>query len=91
MDSLSGSFLFPSPPPIPMRSMKILPYSRVEEDEQWEQLKTPGEHVEHQHIFCKGAEVTEVLGWSGKFKSGTDVVDGCGNRCEIGHQIISLK
>ena len=51
MDSLSGSFLFPSPPPIPMCIMQILPHSRVEEDEQWEQLKAPGEHVEHQDIF----------------------------------------
>lgn len=91
MDSLSGSFLFPSPPPIPMCIMQILPHSRVEEDEQWEQLKAPGEHVEHQHVFGEHAEESEVLGWSGKFKSGTDVVDGCGNRREIGHQIISLK
>lgn len=63
----------------------------MEEDEQWKQLKAPGEHVEHQHVFGEHAEESEVLGWSGKFKSGTDVVDGCGNRREIGHQIISLK
>ena len=69
MDFLSGSFLFPSPPPIPMCIMQILPHSRVEEDEQWEQLKAPGEHVEHQHVFGEHAEESEVLGWSGKFKS----------------------
>ena len=85
MDSLSGSFLFPSPPPIPMRSMKILPYSRVEEDEQWEQLKTPGEHVEHQHILGEHAEVTEVLGRSCELESRTDVVDCRGDRGEVGN------
>ncbi len=87
MDSLSGSFLFPSPPPIPMCSMKILPHSRVEEDEQWEQLKAPGEHVEHQHVFGEHAEVSEVLGWSGKFKSGTDVVKCCGDCGKVGSHI----
>ena len=63
----------------------------MEEDEQWEQLKAPGEHVEHQQVVVEHAEETQDLGWAGQIKSGSDVVDGCGNRCEIGHQIISLK
>lgn len=84
-------FLLSSPPPIPMRSMKILPHSRVEEDEQWEQLKAPGEHVEHQHIFGEHAEMTEVLGRAGELKAGTDVVDGRGDGGEIGHQVLALE
>ena len=57
----------------------------MEEDEQREQLEASGEHVEHQHIFGEDAEMTEVLGRSGEFKTGTDVVDGRGDGSEIGH------
>lgn len=68
-----------------MCGVNVTPYGRVEEDEQWEQLETSGEHVEHQHVFGEDAEVTEVLCRTCELESGTDVVDCRGDRSEVGN------
>lgn len=75
------------PFPSPMCGVKVTPYGRVEEDEQREQLKSSGKHVEHQHIFGENAEVIEALRRTCKFESRTDIVDCRGDCGEVGNQV----
>lgn len=78
-------FLHPLYFPSSVCGVNVTPYGRVEEDEQWEQLETSGEHVEHQHVFGEDAEVNEVLCRTCEFESGTDVVDCSGDRGKVGN------
>ena len=70
---------------------QLAPDRRVEQNEQREQLQSARKHVEHQHVFGNRAEEVEVCRRAYQRKTRTDVVDGCGNRREIGDQIMPFK
>ena len=70
---------------------EILPYRRVQQDEQREKFQSAGQHVEHQHIFGKMAEEIEVGCRAYLGKAGTDVVDGSRNRGKVGNLVMAFQ
>ena len=70
---------------------RFLPDRRVEEDQQWEQLQSTGQHVKHQYKLGEYIELSEILCRSDLCKSGSHVVDGGQNRCKVGDQILILE
>ena len=69
---------------------KIPPYCRMEQYQEWEQLKPSGEHIKHKNIFGQGIEAGKVLCRTHQLKAGTDIVDGSCNCRKIGYQILAL-
>ena len=76
---------------VPVTCAEIPPYCRVEQYEEWKQLKTSGKHVKHKDIFGQNTKAGEVLCRSHQFKTRTDIVDGGGNCRKIRYQVFAFQ
>ena len=71
-------------------SFALEPYTRIKEQQHGEELQSADQHVEDQNDLGKAREKAEVLRGTDHGKSGTDVIDGCGDRGEAGRGVVSL-
>lgn len=65
----------------------MLPRTRHDGKDDRKQLQTSGQHVEHEDKFGKYTVAVKVADRADFSKSGTDIVQGSGNRGEICRKI----
>ena len=69
----------------------LLPDSRVEENQQREQLQSPCQHIKNQHILGKVGEPAEIAGRSDQLQARSDIVEGGSDCREIGYKVFALQ
>ena len=66
----------------------LLPDSRVEENQQREQLQSPCQHIKNQHIPETVGEPAEIAGRSDQLQARSDIVEGGSDCREIGYKVL---
>ena len=63
----------------------------MEEEQHRQKLKSACKHIKGKHKLCKRGEECVISHRTNLCKTGTYIVDRCGNRGKGGDQIVSLK